>query len=188
MKKSIMLFFMLIFISLLSCYDGLLDSYDSGLYKLRDRGPGGGWIFYINPNYKEDGWRYLEAAPVDQSAGIRWSDTLPAIEPTAQGTSIGTGAANTDAILDYNGNVECAAKVCRDYRGGGYDDWFLPSIDELEQMYFVLKDTEGFNSIYWSSSECTPDSQNVFYIHFAIGDKESDQKDNTFAVRAIRAF
>lgn len=185
MKKSIMLFFMLIFISLLSCYDGLLDSYDSGLYKLRDRGPGGGWIFYINPNYKEDGWRYLEAAPVDQSAGIRWSDTSTIIGPTAQGSSIGTGAANTDAILGFNGNVECAAKVCRDYRGGGYDDWFLPSKDELAEMYLILNGTIILSNFCWSSTE--EDATNAWWYNYAFG-MENDAKNSTPPVRAIRAF
>ena len=41
-------------------------------YKVGDTGPSGGWIFYENPNYAKDGWRYLEAAPVDQSAGAKW--------------------------------------------------------------------------------------------------------------------
>jgi len=38
-------------------------------YALGDIGPAGGFIFYENPNYLADGWRYLEAAPFDQSAG-----------------------------------------------------------------------------------------------------------------------
>ena len=32
-------------------------------YALGDIGPAGGYIFYENPNYAADGWRYLEAAP-----------------------------------------------------------------------------------------------------------------------------
>ena len=41
-------------------------------YAIGDTGPAGGFIFYENPNYKVDGWRYLEAAPIDQSAGAKW--------------------------------------------------------------------------------------------------------------------
>jgi len=41
-------------------------------YALRDTGPAGGLIFYLNPNYATDGWRYLEAAPSDQSTGVQW--------------------------------------------------------------------------------------------------------------------
>lgn len=43
-------------------------------YNIGDTGPAGGLIFYINPNYETDGWRYLEAAPGDQSTGIEWDD------------------------------------------------------------------------------------------------------------------
>jgi Beta-L-arabinofuranosidase, GH127 len=41
-------------------------------YEVGDTGPAGGLIFYVNPNAAADGWRYLEAAPVDQSAGAKW--------------------------------------------------------------------------------------------------------------------
>ena len=37
-----------------------------------DIGPAGGLIFYVNANYATDGWRYLEAAPFDQSLGAKW--------------------------------------------------------------------------------------------------------------------
>src|SRR5262249_2702659 len=40
-------------------------------YAIGDIGPAGGYIFFENPNYRSDGWRYLEAAPFDQSAGAR---------------------------------------------------------------------------------------------------------------------
>ncbi len=41
-------------------------------YAPGDVGPAGGYIFYVNPNFATDGWRYLEAAPFDQSAGAKW--------------------------------------------------------------------------------------------------------------------
>ena len=41
-------------------------------YALGDTGPAGGLIFYENPNAAADGWRYLEAAPFDQSGGAKW--------------------------------------------------------------------------------------------------------------------
>src|SRR5262249_36294331 len=44
----------------------------TGGYEIGDTGPAGGLIFYENPNYAADGWRYLEAAPFDQSAGAKW--------------------------------------------------------------------------------------------------------------------
>ena len=55
-------------------------------YALGDTGPAGGFIFYENPNYAADGWRYLEAAPFDQSAGadvLLWADNH--LEISSQG-------------------------------------------------------------------------------------------------------
>jgi hypothetical protein len=185
MKRSIMLSLILISVCFLSCYDGLLDTYDSGLYELRDRGPAGGWIFYINPNYKEDGWRYLEAAPEDQGTNIKWSPDSVAIGVSAQGVDVGTGAANTSAIVDHYGGADCAAKVCRDYRGGGYDDWFLPSRDELELMYSTLDGTISLSFFCWSSTEV--DANNAWWYNRALG-MEANEKSTATAVRAVRAF
>jgi hypothetical protein len=37
--------------------------------RLATRACRGGYIFYENPKHAADGWRYLEAAPFDQSEG-----------------------------------------------------------------------------------------------------------------------
>lgn len=42
------------------------------------------------------------------------------------------GWANTNAINDA---LHPAAKYCRDYRGGGFNDWYLPARDEHELRY-----------------------------------------------------
>jgi hypothetical protein len=47
------------------------------------------------------------------------------------------------------GTWENAKQLCGDYRHGGYDDWRLPDIDELENL---LKGMFN-NGVYWSSSE-----------------------------------
>jgi len=36
-------------------------------YKIKDRGPAGGIIFY-NKGYYSDGWRYMEVVPADMSS------------------------------------------------------------------------------------------------------------------------
>ena len=61
-------------------------------YAVGDVGPAGGFVFYENPNFAADGWRYLEAAPFDQSAGAKWGCFRRAIEG-ARGTAVGTGIA-----------------------------------------------------------------------------------------------
>ena len=54
-------------------------------YSPGDTGPAGGLIFYVNPNSATDGWRYLEAAPFDQSAGAPWG-CFRTVIPGARGT------------------------------------------------------------------------------------------------------
>src|SRR5262249_33736647 len=67
-------------------------------YAIGDTGPAGGLIFYINASSATDGWRYLEAAPVDQSAGARWG-CFRTLIAGARGTTIGTGRQNTRDML-----------------------------------------------------------------------------------------
>ena len=81
----------------------------AGIYSLRDTGPAGGLIFYIS------GTTYYEAAPANQSANQPWSDvTNVEIGASAQGTAIGTGQANTTAIIAQDGHTDSAAKLCND--------------------------------------------------------------------------
>jgi hypothetical protein len=104
-------------------------------YNIGDTGPAGGLIFYLNPNYKSDGWKYLEAAPNDSPGDnnnyfIPWNNG-DFVKTGATETAIGTGKANTQKIVDIQGNGSYAAKLCSDLTQGGYSDWFLPSKDEL---------------------------------------------------------
>ena len=55
----------------LSCSDGLNGIYTNGrIYSVGDAGPAGGIIFYVNPNYDDDGWMYLEAAHIQFTSAI----------------------------------------------------------------------------------------------------------------------
>jgi hypothetical protein len=150
-------------------------------------------IFYENPNYATDGWRYLEAAPSDQSTGIRWSNIFStAVEPSARGTAIGTGQANTTAIVgQITATLHCtsgAAYICDNLTYGGYSDWFLPSKDELNAMYGKRVAIDGFtDNFYLSSTEY--DWYKVHGQNMSTGIKTTNiQKYDARRVRAIRAF
>lgn len=78
-----------------------------GVYSLRDVGPAGGLIFYIN------GTTYYEAAPFDQGTGIAWSNITNVLIGTT-GTAIGTGKQNTLDIIAQAGHMDSAAKLCND--------------------------------------------------------------------------
>jgi hypothetical protein len=156
-------------------------------YSLGAAGPAGGIIFYDKGSYS-NGWRYLEAAPSDQSTGIQWYNGSYTTTGTA--TVIGTGAANTKAIVTVQGAGSYAAKLCAGYTQGGYSDWFLPSQDELNQMYVNLgaKGRGGFASsaFYWSSSELN--DSNAWGQYVGAGGQGVNSKGGSNYVRAARAF
>jgi len=97
-----------------------------------ETGPSGGIVFY-DKGSNQNGWRFLEAAPADNAIS-KWGcgGNVPGTL-----TSIGSGNANTNAILLYC-IYPTAARLCADYVLNGYDDWFMPSKDELNQMYLNL--------------------------------------------------
>ena len=78
-----------------------------GAYNLRDIGPAGGYIFYI------DGATYYESSPSDQSISHAWSKIDSVLRGTT-GTAIGTGQGNTDDIIAQPGHTDSAAKLCND--------------------------------------------------------------------------
>lgn len=79
----------------------------AGAYALRDTGPLGGLIFYI------DGTTYYEAAPSDQSSAHTWSNIIHVAIGTTS-TAIGEGHNNTDEIIAQAGHTDSAAKLCED--------------------------------------------------------------------------
>ena len=156
-------------------------------YKVGDRGPAGGWIFYDKGN-NAGGWRYLEAAPVDQSPAAK-GGCGKVSTPDAKGIVIGTGKANTAAIIKSCTDAGIAAKIAADYRGGDKSDWFLPSRDELNLMYVTLRKA-GVGGLakenYWSSSEV--DAYKMWLQSFRSGAYNGNYKSMKLRVRAVRAF
>src|SRR5215471_18399317 len=134
-------------------------------YSPGDTGPAGGLIFYENPNYAADGWRYLEAAPFDQSAGAKWGCFRKSIVG-AGGTAVGTGRQNTKDILAACDEPDSAAVLCANLSINGVRDWYLPCKDELNLMYRNLR-AAGLgdfrdgglsdNINYWASTQSTAD-------------------------------
>jgi len=75
------------------------------------------------------------------------------VETGATGTAIGTRQANTTAIVNTKGIGSYAASLCNDLTVGGYNDWFLPSKDELDKLHTNKVAIGGFtDDNYWSSS------------------------------------
>jgi hypothetical protein len=73
------------------------------------------------------------------------------------------------------------------YRGGGYSDWFLPSKDELNQLFINGIFIGGFKAdYYWSSSEDSAD--HAWFESLTKGEQLATNKTHVNLVRPVRAF
>ena len=72
-----------------------------------------------------------------------WS---PSYATTAGLGSLFDGAANTAAMAAHNINLYPAAQFCTTLSIGGYTDWYLPSLYELDIAYYNLKPSTTANS------------------------------------------
>jgi PKD repeat protein len=144
---------------------------------------GGGIVFYLAG--EGEFFNGLIAAASDQSSGAKWGCNGILIGGTL--TDIGAGQANTLKIVNGCSDAGTAARLCHDLVLNGYNDWFLPSLFELNLLYQQKTVVGGFTTgNYWSSFEYT--ATDAWDINFNSGYQSEDSKDNTYYVRAIRAF
>jgi len=155
----------------------------------------GGTTFYDKGEYT-DGWRYMEVAPVSSEFSAPWG--LQGIDCPGTLTDLGAGRANTAiiiALLNANDETGRAAQLCANLFIDDLNDWFLPSKDELNQIYMYEKDTGNigeYKNIYWSSSANSEDPKySTWFQQFSDGYQDTNyhfgRNDEAF-VRAVRAF
>ena len=163
-----------------------------GPFAVKGIGPAGGYVFYDKGIYS-DGWRYLEIAPVD----TEWDNKVwggYGTDVVGIRTAIGTGKSNTDKIVTTLRSGDYAAYLCANLvvitDGEKYDDWFMPSLDELNTMFQVLQKSNlgSFSDdSYWSSSEYS--SPMACSQNFRSGSQFlCRSKQYHIRVRAVRAF
>lgn len=166
----------------------------------------GGYIFYFFPKDTSG----MVIGPKDLSYGydknktqVAWNcrDTLVGAKERA----IGSGMRNSLKIKEagcklYDVDRKLwmlpAAELCLDYKGGGYDDWFLPSKDELHEAYMKLSYTGKVkfgNKDFWSSTEV--DKKFAAIEYFKDGGREHEyfgqsnfMKFYFYWVRPVRVF
>ena len=157
----------------------------------------GGIIAYISQSgdagYDANTQHGLIAAATDQSTGIQWFNGSSKNILT-NSVYLG-GLENTNKIIELQGAIstDYAAGIARAYRGGGYTDWYLPNIVELNIVFLNKTAIGGFaNKNYWSSSQSGSNAL-AWHQDFSdgvdpLGIKATSGKHLTYAVRAIRAF
>jgi hypothetical protein len=178
------------------------------VYQVGDTGPGGGKIFMTPLTGANTTSAYFESALSGWNGEA--TDTLStwcsfsnqyvgSTGVAPQLTSIGSGLANTNAMVAAGKCTSGAASTARSYAGGGLSDWYLPSLGELQQMYAQRATIGGFNlmteagtsrttTTYWSSSE---DGSQNFYARswsFLTNGNDNWSKSLKYGVRPIRSF
>ena len=153
----------------------------------------GGIVFYVD----ETGQHGLVAAIEDLPGTYQWgcSNNNETDISGADGQAIGTGYQNTLDIASGCSETPIAASEALAYESGGYSDWYLPSRDELYQMYLSIgqgglndnNNIGGFESNwYWSSSEYS--NYSAWFVGFDSGYTAYFSKAKAGRVRVIRAF
>jgi len=148
---------------------------------------GGGKIFYVDGT----GQHGLIVSLEDQSNGLQWYNQTYVLT-NATGLALGSGSTNTTTIISEQGPGSYAASLCRlFYNGGGFTDWYLPSLYELNQLNQAanILDMNFGGSEYWSSSELSSSSawaMNIYDTPFP--NQSSVDKYYSRKVRAIRRF
>lgn len=150
----------------------------------------GGIIYYLfrngDPCYVAGEVHGLIAATSNLSTSARWYN-VASTSTGATATALCTGLSNSNAIIATYGNIGTfAAKLCRDYTGGSYTDWYLPSKDELYKMFQNKSVLSGLSSIHWTSTEFS--SSTAYRMSMTTGTSVNSLKTTLSAVRAIRRF
>lgn len=157
-------------------------------YKVGDMAQGG-IIFYVSP----EGDKGLVALPYDLVMSQVWGTT----GQYSEAVSSYNGRSNTDKIIGQSGEGDYAAWSCDTLSAEGYDDWYLPSVDELNLLfsrrYIInknLQEDENPDSFpltmdnYWTSTEKNADESYIIKS----GSTGIQMKDMTGKLRPVRAF
>jgi hypothetical protein len=182
----------------LSCANG-------GPCSIGQTGPGGGLIFITPTTTGNTTGKYFEAAPSGWSGSANDPIGKLCTNATnvagASGTAIGTGETNTDLFAN---SAACGPSVTDTATAlvlNGKDDWFIPSYDELKQMYSALHKAVGgalggFNTI--SNSDYLSSSDHPSLIGYAmygwfgssdgVGGWGQTSKTQAFAYRPVRSY
>jgi hypothetical protein len=151
----------------------------------------GGIIFYID----ETGQHGL-VSTIEDVGSYDWGCYTYNVNG-ADSLAIGTGFQNTIDILNENCTSQflnsTASQISSEYVQNELNDWFLPSFNELNEMYLSIGPGSNIgnvgdfsNSPYWSSSEV-----NAWYawtVSFGNGGILQSNKNAVYNVRPIRSF
>ena len=158
---------------------------------------GGGIVFYVWDNGRHGLIASTSNLSFGGTTGFTWGPTANYVMAIRNG--INAGMSNTERIIIKQGagigNYAAMVAAHYSFNGngwGGYGDWYLPSIYELQLLFKQKSDTRlNFtNTTYvWSSTEA--DDKTAYTLNFfsSTGTVQAEPKNlNPRSVRAIRSF
>jgi hypothetical protein len=159
-------------------------------YQVGDQGPAGGYIFYVDSTGQFE-WTYLEAAPAGwygqpEDPTMAWGN--PEVPTGAEGREIGQGQTNNLFIFEQDSEVT-AASIIAGITIGELSDWFLPSQDELNEIYNQIHRRgrgDFAREAYWTSTETS--AERAITQNFSHSGQIAATKTLERRVRPIRAF
>jgi hypothetical protein len=156
---------------------------------------GGGVIFHL----WQDSLGVEHGLIVDKTdlGASWWSNVSSTIGTSAQ--SCWDGLRNSNAIVGQAGHSSSAAAMCLNSTNGGQNDWYLPSVQEINMLwgtyYTVARSLSQITGAtllnpagYWLSTEYEVISGNARHVTFFSGSISYITKSTSEYVRAIRAF
>lgn len=168
-------------------YGSILSFKTSGAPKTLALGDtiAGGYVFFLDAT----GAHGMVAAPGDFRVYTSWGCMGTNIAGTS--TALGSGKKNTELIVSKCSTAGIAARLCYDLVYAGFDDWYLPSKDELylihQNLYLKGKGNLSLGR-YWSSSQYDANNVWVQFFNNNLNQLYYDKVLVDYPVRAVRSF
>jgi len=109
------------------------------------------------------------------------------IDISGTSSAVGYGKSNTNKILNGCSDKDNAAAFCANYSIGSYDDWFLPSLDEIK-VFFKWANIPT-KLYFWTSTQADHDYRMARAIQLDDPEKPvGDAKDRMIWICPARYF
>ena len=168
-------------------------------FNILERGPAGGIIVYDkgsfdSESWESSSWRYLEIWEEEEydeygEASFKWEEYIIRHTNIRNHPEIGGGFVNTyeNPTVDFDlPRFEALAHI-RSVTHAGYEDWFLPSVEEMELVRDVYYEEGifGYDS-FWTSTSTSQSHANV--VHMYLTGTNTNNKSSEYGLLAMRRF